>query len=80
MKISEVFKEHNIQNAFLKEAMLALTMYPLGCRASNDIDLLVSFGYITLCGNLLKKLGFIQGVYDIQNNTVNPSNCYYIRK
>lgn len=78
IEISQIFKENNIQHAFLKGTVLALTLYPLGCRASNDVDLLVNSEDVTMCGKLLNQLGFIQGHYNIQTKVIQPASRHEI--
>ena len=43
-----------------------------GERISNDIDLLVQNDGITAVGGALNDLGFVQGVYDTETNSIKP--------
>ncbi len=58
--LSEVLKNKEGTYAMLKGAVLC-TKYPIGCRSSNDIDLLVHPDNITEIGETLKNAGFEQG-------------------
>jgi hypothetical protein len=72
-ELSAKLKELNIQHAFLKGLILSHTTYPSGGRASNDIDVLLNGRDITVCGELLTSLGYIQGYYDLKSNSIIPA-------
>ncbi len=73
VEIARAMKESGIPHAFLKGAILAHSIYPLGCRISSDIDILLRSGDLTECGNVLRGLGFIQGFYDENEHVVKPA-------
>ena len=56
--------------ALLKGALL-FNEYPVGCRTSNDIDLLVESKNVTQIGKLLNRAGFQQG--RLKNGTFIPA-------
>ncbi len=58
--LTDILKGCEGKYAMLKGALLC-RLYPLGHRTSNDIDLLVSDGDVTLIGDVLSKHGFKQG-------------------
>ena len=68
--VANILKNSNCQYAMLKGAFLC-SYYPIGCRTSNDIDLLVLPKDITEIGNLLKEAGFSQG--KIENGVFVPA-------
>jgi hypothetical protein len=72
-KIAEAMKNSGIPHAFLKGSILAHSIYPIGCRISSDIDILLRAQDLTECGNVLKELGFIQGFHDENANVVIPA-------
>ncbi|NEW06266.1 nucleotidyltransferase family protein [Paenibacillus sp. SYP-B3998] len=72
-EIALAMNESGIPHAFLKGSILANSVYPLGCRISSDIDILLNAGDLTACGNVLKELGFIQGFHDENENVVIPA-------
>ncbi|MDP5274596.1 nucleotidyltransferase family protein [Chengkuizengella axinellae] len=74
MKIAEVMKESGIPHAFLKGSILANSIYPMGCRISSDIDILLRAEDLTSCGKVLKDLGFIQGFYDENTKVIKPAS------
>ena len=58
--LNDILSPLNFPFAMLKGAYLC-SLYPLGHRTSNDVDLLVSASDITTIGKLLAKAGFLQG-------------------
>ena len=56
--------------ALLKGALLCDT-YPIGCRTSNDIDLLTAPEDVSLIGDALSAAGFVQG--HLRNGTFVPA-------
>jgi hypothetical protein len=72
-KISEAMKKSGIPHAFLKGSILAHSIYPIGCRISSDIDILLRAQDLTACGNVMKELGLIQGFHDENENVVIPA-------
>lgn len=68
---SEILKAHKGEYAMLKGAQLC-SLYPVGCRTSNDIDLLVKEEYLTDIGKALTESGFKQGY--IRNNSFIPAS------
>lgn len=59
-KLSDILYRYNCNAAMLKGAYLC-SHYPLGCRTSNDVDLLVLPKDVTAVGNALAAEGFAQG-------------------
>ena len=77
--IAELSKELNSVKAeyvFLKGSVLANLandeIYSEGERFSNDIDLLAKQDGIEKVEKALRKLGYVQGKYNADNNTVTP--------
>ncbi|MCW1299455.1 MAG: nucleotidyltransferase family protein [Candidatus Parvarchaeum sp.] len=68
--ISSALCEANIKHVFLKGAVLSSTIYPLGSRASHDIDILVRKKSIQKVKKILYKLGFLQGKYDYKKGII----------
>lgn len=68
--ISSALCEANIEHVFLKGAVLSSTIYPVGTRAFNDIDILISKESIQKIKKVLYELGFLQGKYDYKKNVV----------
>lgn len=68
--ISEKLTKNKIPHAFLKGSFLANIIYPIGCRTSNDIDILINPKDITKCSKELEALGYIQGYYDSKKDNV----------
>lgn len=68
--ISSALREANIKHVFLKGAVLSSTIYPLGTRAFNDIDILVSKKSIQSVKKVLYELGFLHGKYDYKKGAV----------
>lgn len=72
--ISAALVEANIEHVFLKGSVLSSTIYPVGTRAFNDIDILVSKNSIQGVKNVLYELGFLQGKYNYKSGTVDEFN------
>jgi hypothetical protein len=68
--ISSALCEANIEHVFLKGSVLSSTIYPVGTRAFNDIDILVSKKSIQEVKKVLYELGFLQGQYDYKKGVV----------
>lgn len=68
--ISSALCEANIEHVFLKGSVLSSTIYPVGTRAFNDIDILVSKKSIQSVKKVLCELGFLQGKYDYKKGAV----------
>ncbi|MBT9164590.1 MAG: hypothetical protein DDT23_00592 [candidate division WS2 bacterium] len=68
--ISSTLCETNIEHVFLKGLVLSSTIYPVGTRAFNDIDILVSKKSIQSVKKVLYELGFLQGKYDYKKDTI----------
>ncbi|GBD34707.1 hypothetical protein HRbin35_00448 [bacterium HR35] len=68
--ISSELQKANIEHVFLKGSVFSFTIYPLGARAFNDIDILISRNSILQVKDILYKLGFIQGKYNYKKNTI----------
>jgi len=68
--ISSKFSKLGIEHVFLKGSVLAGTIYSIGTRSSNDIDILVSKNSILEAKKALEELGFIQGKYDYRNDVI----------
>jgi len=71
--ISSKLCEANIKHVFLKGSVLSSTIYPIGARASNDIDILISKKSILKTKNVLNDLEFLQGKYDYKKNEINKA-------
>lgn len=78
--ITKKFNEHNINHIFLKGAILNHTIFKLGTRSSNDIDILIKKDSIESATKLLNKLGYIQGKYDYKNNKIIESSAAELKK
>jgi len=61
VQLAENLNQCDINYAFLKGSFLSSVIYPLGCRMSNDVDILVDSKDLSRCSDLLKRLGFTQG-------------------
>lgn len=72
--IASALCEANIEHVFLKGSVLSSTIYPVGARAFNDIDILVSRKSIQSVKEVLYELGFRQGRYDYKKNVVDEFN------
>ncbi len=74
--ITEKLLEADARYMLLKGSVLSnisdedLTIYEDGERSSNDIDLLVKSDEIASVSKLLYDLGFVQGVYISENDTI----------
>lgn len=68
--ISSALREANIEHVFLKGTVLSSTIYPVGTRAFNDIDILVSKKSIQSVKKILYELDFLQGKYDYKKGTI----------
>ena len=71
--LAESLNRSEIPHAFLKGAILAHSIYPLGCRISSDIDVLLNGDDLTKCGTIFKEIGFVQGFHDENENVVVPA-------
>lgn len=76
-EISSTLVSHNVEHVLLKGSVFAnstneLAIYVDGERSSNDIDILVKPDKITDLSNHLKKLGYIQGIFDETTNSIIP--------
>jgi len=69
--ISSVLRDANIEHVFLKGVVLSSTIYPVGARAFNDIDILVSKKSIQKVKKVLYELDFLQGKYDYKEGVIN---------
>lgn len=74
-EISKELLENNVEHVFLKGSVFSnvkknFSIYKIGERSSNDIDILVNQENISKVTNCLKKLGFIQGVYDEESKKI----------
>ncbi|HEY0828909.1 MAG TPA: nucleotidyltransferase family protein, partial [Bacilli bacterium] len=72
-KVAQAMNESGIPHAFLKGSILAHSIYPIGCRISSDIDILLNANDLTECGKVFKELGFVQGFHDENENVVIPA-------
>ena len=75
-EISERLIPTDIEHVFLKGSIFSnvdiFKIYEDGERSSNDIDILVKPNGIGKVSNVLKDLGYIQGVYDEENHRIIP--------
>ncbi len=70
-RVSEILANHKDKYVMLKGAVLC-GLYPVGCRTSNDIDLLVRPKDVTVIGDALYKAGFRQG--SVKNGEFVPAS------
>lgn len=68
--ISSALCESDIPHVFLKGSVLSSTLYPIGARAFNDIDILVSKESVKSVKKVLCALGFSQGKYNYKKGVV----------
>lgn len=68
--VSGILSELDVPYALLKGAYLC-PKYPVGCRTSNDIDVLVAPADVTRVGNALIQHGYQQG--HLRNNVFVPA-------
>lgn len=61
-KLMEETDKAGLKIAGLKGVVFNTTMYPLGARRSNDIDVLVAENDIKAFDNVMRELGFIQSL------------------
>lgn len=73
IQIEDILNKKDIPHAFLKGAILSNSIYPEGCRISNDVDLLISEDHLKQATHALNDLEFIQGTYDILTNSIIPA-------
>ena len=69
-RVSDILKDHKDKYVMLKGAVLC-GLYPVGCRTSNDIDLLVRPKDVTVIGDALRAAGFRQG--SVKNGAFIPA-------
>lgn len=69
-EITEKLNKANIQYVFLKGSILSNTLYPIGARASNDIDILIEKKDLEKVTQILTDMELIQGKYDYRNNKI----------
>lgn len=62
--VTKLLKDVQCNYAFLKGAYMTTSLYDLGERNSNDIDILVAAEDVVCIQDKLLKHGFIQGKYD----------------
>ena len=72
--ISKAFIENNIKHVFLKGTILNQIIFQPGCRASNDIDILIDKDSIEKATQVLNDIGFIQGKYNYKKNIIEKYN------
>ena len=65
-----------IPHAFLKGAILTYSLFPLGTRASNDVDILINSKDISRCGDVLSSLNYEIGDYDHHTKTITKLTRY----
>jgi len=78
--ISSALRKAGIKHVFLKGAVLSNTIFPLGARVFNDIDILVNKNSIPKVKQALSKLCFVQGAYDYKNNLIKKFSKNEIRQ
>lgn len=84
-ELSQVLIDEKVAHVLLKGSVLSnLTdealIYTDGERVSNDIDILVKPDGISAVSNVLKKLGYIQGTYNAEQNAITPFSRMEILK
>mgnify|MGYP000949106666 CR=1 FL=1 len=70
LELNDILAEKSIKCAFLKGSLLSNVIYPWGCRASSDVDILVNASDIDNVDIILRDLGYQQGEYDFVNRKV----------
>ncbi len=70
IELNNALVERNIKAAFLKGSILSNIIYPWGCRASSDIDILINASDIDKVDEVLRELGYIQGEYNFVNKEI----------
>jgi len=73
VELSENLKKSGVPHAFLKGAVLVNSIYPVGCRISNDIDILVNTDDLTKLNQVLTGIGYIQGDYQKADHSIRPA-------
>lgn len=73
-EIATALADSRLPHAFLKGSVLTFSTYPLGCRLSKDVDILVNGRDLTGCGKVLQGLGFEQGSYDPSVHKIRPAS------
>lgn len=72
-KIKNEFETNGIQISLLKGTYLIPHIYKdYGTRSMNDIDCLVNYKDSALITDIMKKLGYVNGIIDIDNCTIKP--------
>ena len=84
-ELSETLIDKNIEHILLKGSVLSNLneedlVYTDGERTSNDIDILVKSNGISAVSDVLKDLGYVQGVYDADQNQIVPFSRVEILK
>ena len=69
-EMSTCLEEAKLPHSFLKGVILSGEIYGAGQRCSNDVDLLISPNNVGKASDILKSLGYIQGVY--KDGEINP--------
>ena len=70
LELNDILAKKSIKCAFLKGSLLSNVIYPWGCRASSDVDVLVNASDIDSVDIVLRELGYLQGEYDFANRKV----------
>lgn len=84
LKLSTVLIENNINHVFLKGSVLnalyfnSNKFYDDGERISNDIDVLIKKEELKEVSKLLYELGFVQGKFNLETNTIEKASRYEI--
>lgn len=79
-KISKNLNSNNISYVFLKGTILNQTIFKSGERASNDIDILINKDSIADVTKILNKIGYVQGKYDYQSDSIIKYNENELRQ
>ncbi|MCO6018457.1 hypothetical protein CKN86_01305 [Carnobacterium divergens] len=72
--VTKLLKDVQCNYAFLKGAYMTTSLYDLGERNSNDIDILVAAEDVVCIQDKLLKHGFIQGKYDRERKKIVPAS------
>lgn len=73
-ELSRELEQSQIEYAFLKGTVISSMLYSVGERASSDIDILINANDITELGNVLKKLGYVQGWYNTGKEAIEEAS------
>jgi hypothetical protein len=84
-ELSDALINKDVEHILLKGSVLSnlseeVSLYTDGERTSNDIDILVKSNGISAVSEVLKGLGYMQGIYDAAENKIVPFSRLEILK